>query len=80
MSSKLEPYQKLVGKQFAPSAKEVINLVESGVEDDKIFTKDDLPQPSRVLYPGDMMTAEYVEDRLNVHVNDDGVVQQVTLG
>ncbi|KAF4122303.1 Peptidase inhibitor I78 family [Geosmithia morbida] len=44
------------------------------------FCKRNLPQPSRIVKPGMMVTRDFKEDRLNVHVNDDGIVSHVTYG
>jgi hypothetical protein len=44
------------------------------------FCKTDLPQETRVIQPGMMVTKDFKPDRLNVHVNDDGTVSHVTHG
>lgn len=41
------------------------------------FCKKDLPEPSRIVTPGAMLTRDFREDRLNVHLDDDGVVTHV---
>ncbi|PLB43353.1 hypothetical protein P170DRAFT_481300 [Aspergillus steynii IBT 23096] len=64
--------KKLVGKKF------VDNEAESVGGD--TFTSSSLPSPSRVLRSDDMMTMEYVADRLNVHLDDNSVCSHVSLG
>ena len=44
------------------------------------FCKKDLPEVSRVIPPGAMVTKDYREERLNVHVKEDGTVTHVTKG
>ena len=44
------------------------------------FCKKDLPDGCRVLGPGARATRDHVEDRLNVHVNDEGKVTHVNKG
>lgn len=40
----------------------------------------DLPERSRVLGPNDIATQDYRIDRLNVFVDDTGVIQRLTCG
>ncbi|KAK4121581.1 hypothetical protein N657DRAFT_657641 [Parathielavia appendiculata] len=60
---------KLVGKKLSeePSS-------------ETTFCKTELPQETRVIEPGMMVTKDFKPDRLNVHVNDDGTVSHVTHG
>ncbi|KAG9186978.1 hypothetical protein G6011_10086 [Alternaria panax] len=44
------------------------------------FAKTDLPQQHRVLKPDTMKTMDFKPDRLNVHVDEDGTVKDVTKG
>ncbi|KAK3306467.1 uncharacterized protein B0T15DRAFT_395257 [Chaetomium strumarium] len=44
------------------------------------FCKTELPKETRVIEPGMMVTKDFKEDRLNVHVNEDGTVSHVTHG
>jgi hypothetical protein len=44
------------------------------------FAKADLPQQHRVLKPDSMKTMDFQPERLNVHVDDDGTVKNVTKG
>ncbi|KAI5865125.1 translation machinery-associated protein 20 [Durotheca rogersii] len=52
---------KLVGKTVSEDGHSETN-----------FCKKDLPQKCRVIKPGMMVTKDFVEDRLNVHVKADG--------
>ncbi|KAF8249401.1 hypothetical protein K440DRAFT_622055 [Wilcoxina mikolae CBS 423.85] len=42
--------------------------------------KRELPQKHRVIKPGAMVTKDFVEDRLNVHVDAQGVCTHCTHG
>ncbi|KAK1771407.1 hypothetical protein QBC33DRAFT_523619 [Phialemonium atrogriseum] len=44
------------------------------------FCKRDLPQPTRVVQPGMMVTKDFVPDRMNVYLKDDGTVSHVNHG
>ncbi|KAK0660039.1 hypothetical protein DIS24_g3656 [Lasiodiplodia hormozganensis] len=44
------------------------------------FAKKDLPESHRIVKEGDIVTADHVPDRLNIHVADDGTVKKVTHG
>ena len=44
------------------------------------FAKQDLPKEHRVLEPGSMKTMDFKPDRLNIHVGEDGTVQNVKFG
>lgn len=44
------------------------------------FCKKDLPEKSRVITPGTMVTRDFRPDRLNVHLKDDGTVSHVQHG
>ncbi|KAG7107489.1 hypothetical protein HYQ46_003513 [Verticillium longisporum] len=48
--------------------------------DETCFCKKDLPEKSRVIKPGQMVTKDFDENRLNVHVKDDGTVSHVERG
>ncbi|KAK4227160.1 hypothetical protein QBC38DRAFT_478474 [Podospora fimiseda] len=45
-----------------------------------VFCKKDLPECSRVIEPGMMVTKDFNPDRLNVHVKEDGTVSHVSHG
>ncbi|CAN8102116.1 unnamed protein product [Discula destructiva] len=61
---------KLVGKK----------IHEGEDSNETLFAKKSLPEKHRVIQPGQMVTKDFVEDRLNVHVGDDGTVSHVTHG
>ena len=44
------------------------------------FAKQDLPKEHRVLKPDSMSTMDFKPDRLNIHVSEDGTVQNVRYG
>ncbi|KAL2120285.1 hypothetical protein VTJ04DRAFT_4311 [Mycothermus thermophilus] len=44
------------------------------------FCRTELPQESRVIPPGAIVTKDYRPNRLNVHVTEDGTVTHVTKG
>ncbi|KAJ2903157.1 peptidase inhibitor i78 family domain-containing protein [Zalerion maritima] len=44
------------------------------------FCKRDLPEKHRVIEPGTMVTKDFHEDRLNVFVNEEGMVTHCTHG
>ncbi|OOG01101.1 hypothetical protein ASPCADRAFT_860 [Aspergillus carbonarius ITEM 5010] len=52
-------------------------ITESSDSDVTSFAKKDLPESHRVIKPGDVVTMDYRADRLNIHVDDEGVVQNV---
>lgn len=68
MSSSNDWKTKLLGKTIADSHGETT------------FAKTDLPSQHRVLKPDSMKTMDHRPDRLNVHVDDKGVVRDVSHG
>ncbi|KAH6646187.1 hypothetical protein BKA67DRAFT_664038 [Truncatella angustata] len=69
-SDKTEQWtNKLVGKKLSDSSSNEIN-----------FCKKDLPQECRVIEPGQMVTKDFNENRLNVHLKEDGTVSHVQHG
>lgn len=60
--------------------KDISELDSLGLSRDKVLTDEQLPQPYRVISPGDLVTAEYFVDRMNVYVNEDGIVVKVEMG
>ncbi|KAI7787538.1 pua rna binding domain-containing protein [Diaporthe eres] len=61
---------KLVGKK----------ITEDETSNEVSFAKRELPEKHRVIVPGGIVTKDFVPDRLNVHVKDDGTVSHVTHG
>jgi len=49
-------------------------------DNEQVFAKRDLPQETRIIEPGMMVTKDFKEDRLNVHLKDDGTVSHVVKG
>ncbi|KAK3390593.1 hypothetical protein B0H63DRAFT_466106 [Podospora didyma] len=62
---------KLVGKKLSDDA---------NAPSETTFCKTDLPQPTRIIEPGMMVTKDFVPERLNVHVKEDGTVSHVVHG
>jgi len=56
---------KLVGKKIGDAHDEIT------------FAKTDLPEQTRIIKPGQMVTKDFNENRLNVHVKEDGTVSHV---
>ncbi|KAF4343883.1 pua rna binding domain protein [Fusarium beomiforme] len=68
---KAEEWQnKLVGKK----------LSDEETSTETVFAKRDLPQETRIIEPGMMVTKDFNENRLNVHLKDDGTVSHVVKG
>jgi hypothetical protein len=44
------------------------------------FCKRDLPQETRVIEPGQVVTKDFKPDRLNIHLKEDGTVSHVQHG
>jgi hypothetical protein len=61
--------QKLVGKKLHDSE-----------SNETTFCKKDLPEPTRIIEPGSMVTKDFRVDRLNVHLQEDGTVSHVAHG
>ncbi|KAK4466186.1 hypothetical protein QBC42DRAFT_282556 [Cladorrhinum samala] len=60
---------KLVGKTLSEES-----------TNETCFCKKDLPEQSRVIKPGSMVTKDFNPDRLNIHVNEEGTVTHVQQG
>ncbi|KJZ73314.1 hypothetical protein HIM_07318 [Hirsutella minnesotensis 3608] len=60
---------KLVGKTLSDSE-----------SNETMFCKKDLPKEHRIVAPGDLVTKDFNENRLNIHLNEDGVVSHVLHG
>ncbi|KAJ5698478.1 hypothetical protein N7462_000483 [Penicillium macrosclerotiorum] len=68
MGDQSEWVTKLMGKKIGDTSDEVS------------FAKKDLPESHRVLKPGDMTSMDHNPDRLNVHVDEEGTVKDITYG
>lgn len=45
-----------------------------------MVSRDQLPKKCRVIPPGSVVTMDWVEDRLNVHLNSEGKITKVKKG
>ncbi|KAK4146574.1 uncharacterized protein C8A04DRAFT_25490 [Dichotomopilus funicola] len=54
--------------------------ISEGPTSETTFCKTDLPEESRVIEPGAVVTRDFKPDRLNVHVKEDGTVSHVSHG
>jgi hypothetical protein len=57
-----------------------VQFGKQGADVVQTFAKTDLPKEHRVLKPDSMSTMDYKPDRLNIHVGEDGTVQNVRYG
>jgi len=60
---------KLVGKKLSEQD-----------SNETTFSKRELPQETRIIEPGMMVTKDFKPDRLNVHLKEDGTVSHVQHG
>ncbi|KAF2276051.1 uncharacterized protein EI97DRAFT_458556 [Westerdykella ornata] len=67
-NNKEEWMSKLMGKKLGD------------VHDEVTFAKQDLPQRHRIVPPNSFQTTDFVPERLNVHVDEDGTVRGVKFG
>jgi hypothetical protein len=44
------------------------------------FAKTDLPKEHRIIKPDSMSTMDHKPERLNIHVDDEGMVKKVSQG
>ncbi|GAB0132288.1 hypothetical protein EsDP_00000729 [Epichloe bromicola] len=69
-SNKTEEWQnKLIGKKLSDTE-----------HNEVMFCKKELPAEHRVISPGQMVTRDFNENRLNVHLKEDGTVSHVQHG
>jgi len=64
---KSEWINKLVGKKLTDST-----------SDSNSFARQDLPKEHRIIEPDSMVTQDFKQDRLNVHLGKDGTVKDVS--
>ncbi|KAJ5281292.1 hypothetical protein N7478_006664 [Penicillium angulare] len=69
MGDKSEWVNKLMGKKLSDSA-----------SNETAFAKKDLPESHRILEHDSMATADHQDNRLNIHLDRDGIVHNVTYG
>lgn len=62
------------------SGTRIVNRREEDVGDGTTFFRGDLPIGTRVIRPGTILTADFVNDRLNVIVDEKNKVKQVVHG
>ncbi|KAI9041561.1 uncharacterized protein KD926_006635 [Aspergillus affinis] len=67
--NKQEWLNKLAGKKISDSPSDV-----------NTFAKKDLPESHRIIKPGDAMTMDYRQERLNIHLGEDDIVHDVNFG
>ncbi|KAF7550824.1 hypothetical protein G7046_g7897 [Stylonectria norvegica] len=60
---------KLVGKKLSDED-----------SNETVFCKRELPEETRIIEPGTMVTKDFKENRLNVHLKEDGTVSHVVHG
>ncbi|KAG9290432.1 hypothetical protein G9A89_007163 [Geosiphon pyriformis] len=71
-----DDWKHLIGKQFVPENESV----PTGVPTEQIIRKSDLPSKHRVLGPNAITTRDFIQDRLNVHVDNSNVIKSVNIG
>jgi len=67
-------YDHLIGKRYM----ELVSKEDAATGN--FISKADLPGSHRVVFPGQAVTKDLRLDRLNVHVNPEGVVQRLSFG
>jgi hypothetical protein len=69
-------YQQWVGRTLVRDGERPPVAVPA----DRLVHERDIPKPYRILTPGSFTTMEYVEDRLNLHVDEQGTITRVHFG
>lgn len=59
---------------------EEFSMKLAGKKIDDIDKEKDLPKEHRIIHPNMMVTKDYVPDRLNVHVDEKGIISHVQHG
>merc|ERR1711974_139900 len=62
----------MVGKKFVDTSEKI--------SEEGVITRANLPANTRVVQPGQMVTADFRRDRLNVHLDDEGKVKMALFG
>lgn len=57
-----------------------LKFVDNNSDGDHLISRDRLPENSRVIPKGYLVTMDYQEDRLNLHLNEEGIVTKVKKG
>jgi Peptidase inhibitor I78 family len=63
----------IVGKKYSP-------VLAQGMSSSEFVTNKDIPQPFRILKPGDIQTMDMDPKRVNVILNENDIVQSVYMG
>ncbi|WP_433547795.1 I78 family peptidase inhibitor [Streptomyces sp. CA-294286] len=69
-------YQQWVGRTLVRNGKQP----PASMPVDRLVHERDLPEPHRVITPGSFTTMDYVEDRVNVHVDEHDTITHVDFG
>lgn len=57
-----------------------LKFVDGNSNDPNVITRERLPNNCRVIPAGNVVTMDWVPDRLNVHLDEDGNVKKVKKG
>ncbi|MFI5803290.1 I78 family peptidase inhibitor [Streptomyces sp. NPDC051561] len=69
-------YAQWVGKTLVRNGEKP----PTGTPADRLVHERDIPKPYRVITPGSFVTQEYNPDRLNIYLDDAGVITRVNFG
>ncbi|KAI9470380.1 hypothetical protein LPJ78_003700 [Coemansia sp. RSA 989] len=80
LDKKKEYYKHLIGKKYIrPEEHEQLKAQgKGGVDQEKEFTKEHLPELHRVVEANGIMTMDYRPDRLNVHLDEDDKCKNIS--
>lgn len=70
-------YSQMIGLKYVDKETEA---ALTGMDRQKIVTREQLPLETRVLPPGSIKTLDYKKDRMNVQLDESDVVKKVTYG
>lgn len=70
-------YSQMIGLKYIEKEAEAAS---TGMDRQRIVTREQLPLETRVLPPGSIKTLDYRKDRMNVQLDDSDVVKKVTYG
>ncbi|TQB68600.1 hypothetical protein MPDQ_003192 [Monascus purpureus] len=79
VNKRSEWLDKLKGKRFIESEEAAtdVNLTHASVYYIQSFTRKDLPKGCRVVKPGQVITMDFIEDRLNVNLDENNMVKDI---
>lgn len=75
--------ESYVGKVYVDDRADLTNpsAPDSAQSDkNKVVRHSELPEGTRVIFPDTMVTMDYREDRLNLHVDNENVVTRQRMG